>query len=205
VPVCPERLRSICGERVTARELAGRLLKNADIYAGMGGGVTFSGGEPLMQPEFLLETMRLLPGVHKAVETCGYAAQDVFRAVMRTADLVMMDVKAVDPRTHLAYTGVSNSGILRNLALLAAGDAPFVVRIPLIPGVSDTRDNFRETARLLQGAKRLQYVELLPYNRMAGAKYGWLGLRYRPAFDTESPVRDGRDILRDYGIEGRLM
>jgi pyruvate formate lyase activating enzyme len=205
VNVCPGRLRSVCGRVISAAALADALKKNAALYRDMGGGVTFSGGEPLMQPAFLMETMRLLPGVHKAVETCGYAPEDVFRDAAGAADLMMMDVKLADAGLHKKHTGAPNDGILRNLRWLADGGTPFIVRIPLIPGVSDTERNLEATAALLKGAKALRYVELLPYNRLAGAKYESLGMRYRPLFDTDKPVNVNQQAFYDAGIESRVM
>lgn len=205
VTVCPKRLRSVCGETVTAQELAEKLSKNAGIYAGMQGGITFSGGEPLMQPQFLLETMRLTRGSHRAVETSGYAPRDVFLSVAEEADLIMMDLKLVDPQLHRRYTGVDNTSILSNLALLKQGSTPFIIRIPLIPGVSDSAQNLRDAARMLSGVRSLQYVELLPYNRLAGAKYGMLGKSYEPGFDTQRSLNVDTKLFRDLGIDTVLL
>ncbi len=205
VPVCPLRLRGICGEEVLSSDLAVSLLVNAPIYAQMDGGVTFSGGEPLMQPAFLLDTVKRLNGVHIALETCGYAAADVFLDAVKSVDLVMMDLKLMDPAQHKTHCGTDNAPILQNLEQLKAGGTPFLIRVPLIPGVTDTEGNLQEIAKLLQGAKMLEYVELLPYNRLAGAKYGKLGLEYVPNFDTERPLMDTDGIFEGYGIESRLM
>ncbi len=201
VSVCPLRLRSVCGETLSSLELAARLAKDAEIYAGMQGGVTFSGGEPLMQPLFLLETLKLLRGYHRAVETCGYASEEIFSEIMEEADLIMLDIKLADPLLHKRYTGVSNQMILNNLELLKAGTKAFIVRIPLIPGVNDDPGNLRACAALLKGAKSLQRAELLPYNRLAGAKYALLGRKYAPAFNTEQSVNADINIFHKNGIE----
>ena len=203
--VCPGRLRSICGTEITSEALAGILKKNADIYSKMGGGVTFSGGEPLMQSEFLLETIGLLSGTNIAVETCGYAGADDFSRVMAAADLVMLDLKIIDQELHEKYCGIDNMPILANLSLLKEGGRPFIVRIPLIPGVTDSDSNIHAAAALLSDARRLLHVELLPYNRLAGAKYGQLGLEYKPGFDTEQPLREVSHIFKEYGIESKLF
>ena len=97
----------------------------------------------------------------------------------------MMDVKHTDPEQHRRWTGVDNSLILRNFRWLCDSGIPFILRIPLIPGVNDTPDNLRATAQLARDAKVLQRVELLRYNRAAGAKYDGLSMRYDPQFDTE--------------------
>ena len=205
VPVCPLRLRKVCGEEVTSHVLAATLLKDSGIYAGMGGGVTFSGGEPLTQSEFLLDTIRQIPGVHTAVETCGYADRDTFIDVMRAASLMMLDIKLISPESHKRWCGVDNTMILNNASLLINGDKPFIARVPLIPGVTDTEDNLLGIASLLKGSPSLLYVELLPYNRLAGAKYSQLGARYEPGFDIEKPLMPTEDIFERHGIESRLM
>ena len=193
-----------CGDTVTPEELAEKVLRQADILRDMGGGVTFSGGEPLMQPAFLFAVCGLLPGVHRAIETCGYAPEDVFREMCALMDLIYMDVKILDPALHEEMTGVSNAPILRNLSYLKEQETPFIIRMPLIPGVTDTEGNYRALAEALQGAKHLVRAELLPYNRLAGAKYGQLGLRYAPCFDEKKPVVIRQDILRDAGIESEV-
>jgi pyruvate formate lyase activating enzyme len=139
------------------------------------------------------------------VETSGYAPQDVFRGVADEADLVMMDIKLANPQLHRHYTGVDNGLILSNLRLLKEGDTPFIIRIPLIPGVSDSAQNLRDTAQLLSGARSLQYVELLPYNRLAGAKYGMLGKSYEPDFDTQQSLNIDTKMFRDLGIDTVLL
>jgi pyruvate formate lyase activating enzyme len=206
VPACPNRLRRVAGQRLTARQLADRLLADAPYYAATGGGVTFSGGEPLAQPAFVLETVGLLgPGVHKALETSGYAPQAVFEAFCGAFDLVMLDLKQMDDAAHRRCTGVSNASILRNAALLCRGKTPFIVRIPLIPGVNDGADHARAVTRLVAGAPALLRVELLPYHRTAGAKYAMLGKPYEPGFDTERPVVPQLAIFKEFGIRSCVL
>ncbi len=203
IPVCPVRARSLCGETLSSDALASKLLRNTALYAQMGGGVTFSGGEPLMQPDFLLETVSALHGVHLTVETAGFAERNVFLSAVKAVDTVMMDLKLIDSALHRRFTGRDNACILDNLEQLCAGSKPFLIRIPLIPGVTDTEENLSAAAKLLRGARALTAVELLPYNRMAGAKYDWLGAAYAPMFDPEQPVQFRHDLFQNYGIESR--
>ncbi len=188
IPYCRRGLRRIAGERVTAEALAKKLLRGRGLLEESGGGFTFSGGEPLMQWPFVRETVGLLEGMHCAVETSGYAPDAVFRQVMDTMDLVMMDIKLTDPEMHRHFTGVDNAPILRHADMLCAGSTPFVIRMPLIPGVNDNAAHFEAVAARLAGAKALQRVELLPYHKTAGAKYGMVGLDYAPEFDVDRPV-----------------
>lgn len=197
---CPNRLRKICGDEYTPDELAALLSKDADYLAAQGGGVTFSGGEPTMQGEFLLAVLKRIPQMHKAIETSGYCAPELFRAIIDHLDYVMMDLKIMDEAKHRHYTGVSNHLILRNLEQLKASGKPFVIRIPVIPGVNDSEENYTATAKVLSGAVNLQTVELLPYHKTAGAKYSMVGREYRPEFDIQAKPNLDTEIFHRYGI-----
>lgn len=203
--VCPLHLRRIAGERLTSEELIRRIRKSSDYYAKYGGGVTFSGGEPLMQAEFLTEVLSGLPEVHRAVETSGYCEESVFKEVVSSLDYVMMDIKLMDGELHRRYTGRDNEKILKNARILCEGDTPFVIRIPLIPGVNDTEENFRKTAEWIVGASALLKVELLPYHKTAGAKYAMVGKEYKPAFDPEQKVCFSQRIFEEYGIRSEVL
>ena len=187
VSVCPKGCIRIAGRQMTAKETADRIRRHARVLAMNGGGITFSGGEALMQTEFVLAVRRLLPDVHALVETSGYAPEDVFRTVAQEMDMVIMDIKIVDDEKHRRYTGVSNELILRNLRQLIALGRPMRIRVPLIPTVNDTEENMEATAALLEGAVNLEKVELLPYNRAAGAKYAGVGRAYHVDFPEDQP------------------
>lgn len=202
---CPLNLRRIAGTRMTSEELVKTIRRSSDYYARYGGGVTFSGGEPLMQPAFLLEVLRQIPDLHRAIETSGYTDRDTFAEVVRNLDFVMMDIKLFDGEAHRKYTGVDNRRILENAKQLCRGTVPFVIRIPVIPGVNDSEENFRATARWIAGAPALQRVELLPYHKTAGAKYAMVGRTYRPAFDPERQVQISREIFQEYGIRSEVL
>ena len=184
VPYCRSGLRRIVGRKWTPEELAARLLKDAELWED--GGVTFSGGEPLLQWPFVRETIRLMPGVHTAIETSGYCSDESFREAMARCSLIMMDWKVSDPALHLRYTGVEQSVIRRHAEMLAAGDTPFILRLPVIPGVNDSEEHFRTAVELTRGARALVRVDVLPYQRAAGAKYEMVGMEYRPGFDERA-------------------
>lgn len=173
-----ERTEWPCGEELSARELADRIMKNAGEYSMMGGGVTFSGGEPLMQGVYLIDVMKRLKGIHKTIETSGYAAAEIFREVFELADLVMCDIKLMDDELHRKYTGVSNEIILKNIEWMKHQKKGFIIRMPMIPGITDTPDNIKAAAEFLGDAENLEYCELLSYNPLAGAKYSWLNRSY---------------------------
>jgi len=174
--ICPNGCVSAAGEIYTPEALAERLCRDKDVFAMSGGGVTFSGGEPLMQAGFVCAVSDILraEGIHLAVETCGYAGETVFRQVLDRMDFVMMDIKLEDPILHKRYIGVDNSLILANLRTLQSSGKPYRIRTPLIPGITDTEENLNEIKKLIGDAD----WEKLPYNTLAGAKYENFGMRF---------------------------
>ena len=167
---CPRGLLSESGKVWDAAELAEHL----NGYEGLlSGGVTFSGGEPLLQGDFVAEVASKVT-LHKALQTSGYASEEVFSRVLERVDYVLMDMKLAEPEEHRYYTGVDNGPILRNYRLLLASGKPHVIRVPLIPGVTDREANLRAIAALAENS----HVELMRYNPLAGAKYPMVGKKY---------------------------
>lgn len=200
---CPRGLLRICGEDVTAEELVKRLLKNEQILKK--GGVTFSGGEPFAQADFLLECLALLRGrLHTAVQTSGFCDENDFMRTAEIADYFLFDLKFADEEMHKKYTGVSNEKILKNFSLLASGKKEFVVRIPLIPAVTDTEENINGICEILNRSN-VNYAELLPYNKMAGGKYKMLGRRYAPGFDESAEIAFREEIFNKNGIGIKIL
>jgi pyruvate formate lyase activating enzyme len=205
----PQVMRSLTGDRTAGRryeaaELAETLSRQASILASGEGGVTFSGGEPLAQATFVAEVIDLLPGVHVVLDTSGFGGQDAFVALARRADLVFFDLKVMDPVAHRRWTGQDNAPILRNLALLADLRRPFIARVPLVPGVTDTNENLTAIAAAVASQPTLVRVELLPYNRAAGGKYAACGRTFLPGFDeARAPNVEVRPFRRA-GIEVRV-
>ena len=184
--VCPLGLASVCGEWVEAGALAARVRRGAAFLEN--GGVTLSGGEPLQQPDFAEALLRELEGLHRAVETSGFAPPEVFDRVIGQAELVLFDCKHTDPARHKALTGVDNAPILHNLRALRESGKPFVLRVPLIPGYTDAPGNLAATADLAARGGNLVRVELLRYNPFAGAKYSWVGRVFSlPELELQKP------------------
>ena len=175
------------GTNWTAADLAARLSKDRDVYESAQGGVTFSGGEPLLQWDFVSSVIQKMPGIHTAIETSGYAPENVFQSAMETCNLIMMDWKISDPALHRHYTGVDQALILKNLMQLVRGNTPFILRMPIIPGVNDIPSHFQRAAELLTEAKSLIRVEFLPYQQAAGAKYEMVAKEYKTDFDGSIP------------------
>lgn len=171
---CPDGLVSVVGTEWTAKTLADKLLESADFFKSTGGGVTLSGGEPTMQAEFVCELLDRLSAVHRAVQTCGFCTPERFSSVIERADFVMMDIKLADPMLHKEYCGVDNGIILANFERLKNSGKDHVVRIPLIPDITDTKENLSAISSIVGDSP----VELLPYNPFAGAKYEGVGRTY---------------------------
>ena len=183
--ICPKNCISVAGRTVTAGTLADRLARQKDFF-GADGGVTLSGGEPLRQPAFAAALGVLLreAGVHTALQTSGYASEEAFRTVLDAVDYVLIDLKLADEDAHIRYTGVSNKPIHRNLAVLRTSGKPFVLRIPLIPGIVAEKENIAALAALAGDDP----VELMPYNPYAGAKYKMTGKEFLYREQEAEPV-----------------
>lgn len=169
---CPQGALSIPMRELSEEELLAVAARQERLL-GKDGGITFSGGEPLLYGE---EICRLAPrlGTHVAIETSGYAVPDLFSRVVEAVDYVMMDLKLADDEIHQRYTGVSNHTILENLSALRESGKPFLLRTPLIPGITDTEDNLAALARIVGNDP----WERLPYHSAAEEKHTRLGLSY---------------------------
>jgi pyruvate formate lyase activating enzyme len=177
---CPAEAVEFVGRQVTVAEVIGQIEKDVAFYDASKGGVTFSGGEPLMQPEFLLELLGACGDLdlHRTVDTTGYADETLLLKVARKTDLFLYDLKLMDAEEHLKYTGVSNERILANLARLVQNDARIQVRVPVIPGINSDAENIDKTAEFLNSIRGIEQVSLLPFHNSARAKYGRLGMQW---------------------------
>jgi pyruvate formate lyase activating enzyme len=204
-PVCPQGCRRVCGRRVTADALSAELRTSDTFFKTYGGGISFSGGEPIAQIDFLEALADRLRPVHLALETSGYAPLRNYRRAIQAVDFVYQDLKHPDPAEHRRFTGVDPQPIFENLAWLKASGRPFTARIPLIPGVNDAPETLAGFAELLQGPSGLEGVELLPYHLTAGAKYAALGVPYEPPFDPLRAPRPDPSAFLARGLPCRVM
>lgn len=175
--ICPNNCIEVSGTKYSSSDLADKLLKLVPLFNASGGGVTFSGGEPLMQVDFLCDVIKKLKekeAVHTAIQTSGFAASSVFERVVKSVDYVMMDLKIADREMHKKYTGVYNDVILKNFDFLKNSGTEYVARIPLIPDITDTRENLAAISEIIGDSP----CELLSYNEMASAKYDMVGMEY---------------------------
>lgn len=205
IPVCRGGLRKIAGTYWAPEELAARLAKDRDVFDFSGGGVTWSGGEPLLQWDFVHAVIDRMHGIHIALETSGYAPDAVFRSAMSVCDLIMIDWKVSDPEKHKKYTGGNQDIIRRHVKMLTEGSTPFILRMPIIPGVNDEPDHFAQAARLVASAPALQGIELLPYQPVAGAKYEMVNLRYQPPCDATSRPHYYPEIFDQYKMSWKVF
>jgi pyruvate formate lyase activating enzyme len=169
--------------------------------------VTFSGGEPLLQVDFLVEMLKIARenGMHTAVETAGNVSKKSFDSVMGLVDLFLFDLKMMDTGKHTAATSVSNERILENLQRIDKAGATILVRMPVIPDMNDNVENMEETAAFLVEKTSVRHVELLPFHNLADHKYAGLGLENpAKAFPQLSPGKLDQlnEILRRHGING---
>ena len=198
--ICPQDNVRMIGIEYSPQALAEKLLKNRAFIEK--GGVTFSGGEPLCHGEFILETAEHLKGIRTAVETCGYVETDKFIRYTDALDDIFMDIKLIDDAAHVRYTGVGNGLILENASRILS--KRFVtIRVPLIPSVTDSDENLSGIAEFLHRYRDNVFVELIPYNRMTGAKYKNLGRIYAPSFDENGAINKNTEIFERKGIRVR--
>ena len=205
IKACPNRLLRFSAEAYTPEALVKKLEGNFDILKLSGGGITFSGGEPLASFEGLYECLKLLQGkIHLAIQTTGYCTEDIFAKVLPLTDFFLYDIKLVDSELHKRYTGVDNNLILKNYATLAKSGKPFITRTPLIPGVTDTEANLTAVAELLK-ANGIDKIELLPYNKAAGGKYSTIGRTFKPDYDESVPCNPHLEIFEKLNISAKLL
>ncbi len=183
--------------------------RDVPFYDQSGGGVTFSGGEPLMQGSFLLEVLRAcgVQEIHTVVDTSGYSTWEVLENIRNDVDLFLYDLKMMDDKCHVQYTGVSNERILSNLQKLTHSGSQVHVRIPMIPGINDDKENLRQSAEFVAKLPNITGIELMGYHDIAAAKYEALDMTYQ--FNgTKSPTHDhmqqAGSILEEHGLDVKI-
>ncbi len=188
---CPSSALKVWGRKMTVRDIVEAVLADMEFYEKSGGGVTISGGEPLLQWRFTSEILRECRGhgIHTCVETSLHAGADIVRQVVTLADMIITDIKHMDTARHREYTGVGNETILANIAEVAAGERPLIIRIPVIPEHNDEDENIRATAEFIAGrlGNRVRQVQLLPYRQLGVEKYASLGREYPMDYLTPPP------------------
>lgn len=206
VEVCYAGAREMIGRNVSTDHLMENIRRDIPFYDQSGGGVTFTGGEPMLQMKFLREILLACKkeGIHTTVDTCGYTSWESFLSIQGLVDLFLYDLKLIDNAKHKKYTSVSNRMILNNLYKLSEQNANIIVRIPLIPGVNDDNENLEMSGSFLSSLPCLEAVELMPYHTIGEAKYQALGMDYRMAntpIPAEEQIQRVEELLLSYHLK----
>ncbi len=209
VAACYAEAREMVGQEMTVSGVMAEIERDVPFYDESGGGVTFSGGEPLAQPDFLLALLQACREreIHTAVDTCGFAPWQVLDKIRRHVDLFLYDLKLMDEAEHIRYTGVSNKLILKNLEMLAERGHDITLRVPIIPGINDSDEHIRQLGAFAATLPHLKQVDLLPYHHIAAEKYQRLGKSYEsPAAHPPSDERMAEivQILQGFGLQVKI-
>ena len=209
VAVCPNEAREIIGTTATAGEVFDEVAQDELFYA-KDGGVTLTGGEVLVQPAFASAVLQLCrqAKIHTAIETCGFADWAALKEVLQYTDLVLYDLKEMDPEFHKKYTGVDNSRILENLKKIDDQmDLEIWVRVPLIPGCNDDKENLLATARFVkENLHKCTQIHLLPFHRLGEGKYEQLENEpngFSSTVPDDSYMESLRDYVKSFGLDCR--
>ena len=170
----------IVGKTISVQEIFDEILKDKVFYETSGGGVTISGGEPLYQPEFTTEILRLCKesNLHTCIETSGFAIESAIRKVLKYCDLVLFDIKETDAKKLLEYTGATINIVLQNLKIVNDMKIPFVIRLPIIPGINDRNEHFLKVKAIAEELAFCRGIEIMPYHKLGEYKYQQLGKEY---------------------------
>lgn len=206
VEVCPAAARQRMGEWYTVEELEARVLRDRVYYETSGGGVTVSGGEPMVWPEFMAGFFKKLKGekIHAALDTSAVVGGDKLDAVIENADLALIDLKIMDEKRHKAIVGVELQPLLDNMRRIDASGTPLIFRVPVVPGHTDDKENLESMAGFMKDFEMLEKVELLPYHRMAEPKYRQLGREYKLSDlspPSEREMEEAASVLKKQGIK----
>jgi pyruvate formate lyase activating enzyme len=199
------------GKYYSPDDILGILDKEKIFIEESKGGVTFSGGEPMLQPEFLIETLRKCKsaGYHTAVDTSGYSQPENYNSIIPFTDLFLFDIKHLDDSKHLIYTGVSNELIINNLRLLIESGKDIMIRIPVIPGINDDREHLESIRDFILKSKsrNLKKINLLPYHKIGASKYRKFKIPYHMnGVEPPSPARmkELKDFFSETGIKTKI-
>ncbi len=191
VTVCPEKARKGYGREVNCPQILEEIEKDDIFFFHSGGGVTISGGEPLIQIDFVKAVLAGCKerGIHTAIETSGHVSWEKFLAILPLIDAILIDVKTYDSERHEELTGHGNERIISNIRRIDQSDFPIdlYIRIPLVPGINDSEDNLLATVEFCKELKKFKELHILPYHRLGVTSYRFLNMNY-PLQKIESPT-----------------
>lgn len=203
--VCYTAARETVGTIMTVDQVMAEIEKDIPFYEQSGGGVTLSGGEPLLQPDFarLILASCKHKGIHTAIDTCGFVAWEKLKIVCKHTDLILYDLKLMDDEKHRRYTGVSNDIILKNLENLSRLGRTIAIRLPVIPGMNDDDENIRQIGAFAASLHRKHTIELLPYHELGIHKYHRF-FKTNSVSDIRPPSRERmseiKNMLMNFGL-----
>jgi len=178
VDICPSGALQFVGRKISVEEAVEELMKDKIFFEKSGGGITLSGGDPLGQPKFSLEILKLChqQGLHTSIESALYTTRETLEQLIPVTDLFLVDLKLIDDQEHVVWTGVSNQSIKENIRFLQKSNVPIIHRVPLIPEVTALNENVEGICRFISEGSRNNPIEFLNYNPLAGSKYSQMGL-----------------------------
>ena len=209
VEACYAEAREIVGQKMTVAQVVAEIERDIAFYDESDGGVTFSGGEPLLQRDFLLALLQACKEkeIHTAVDTCGFATWETLGSIREHVNLFLYDLKLMDDAKHRKFTGVSNELILRNLQMLSTRGHNITLRVPIIPGINDDDENICQTAAFAAALPHLNEVDILPYHHAGTEKCKRLNKVYG-LLETRPPsgerMAEIAQILEEFGLQVKI-
>jgi pyruvate formate lyase activating enzyme len=208
--VCPSNALAVCGKDMDLQEVMQRINKDAAFYRKSGGGVTLSGGEPMLQYKFATAVFKACKeqGFNTALDTTGYDSWEHYQEILEYTDMVLYDLKHMDSKQSKEITGVSNEVILENARKMAAAGTALQIRIPVIPGYNDSEENLRATSKFCANlGKAVTLVQILPYHRLGLVKYERLQRKYALEHvipPTDETMQAHRILIESYGLQVQI-
>jgi len=209
VESCPAKALETVGKVMTVSEVMAEVMADVMFYETSGGGVTFSGGEATTQLEFLTELLKesKKQKIHTCIETNGYARKEVWEKILPYLDLVLLDIKHMDPVMHKKFTGVNNELILESARIITS-QVDTIIRTPLIPGFNDSQDFIEHLGQFVSGLPKVKECHLIPYHDYGSSKYIMLGKK-ADMYQVRDPLGDKpqryKEILEKYGLEVKVL
>ncbi|NVM04080.1 MAG: glycyl-radical enzyme activating protein [Candidatus Helarchaeota archaeon] len=209
IETCYAEALEVAGKKMTVEEVIKEVEKDRPFYEKSGGGITVSGGEPLMQPKFLKELLKECKnrGINTAIETCGYVNWTTFNEVLEYIDLILFDLKHSDSNNHEELTGKNNNIIIENIKKISDLKKPMIIRFPLIPGCNDSIENIKRIGEFVKILDGVNEINIIPFHRLGESKYEKLDMKWT-MHDVKPPEKDRLDeikkILESYGLKVKI-
>lgn len=207
VECCPKNAYEIKGREISAKDLVNLLLRDKTFYEVSNGGITFSGGDPMLQADFVKEAAQLLHqnGIHVALDTAGNVQWSILKNLLQDIDLILFDIKAIDPIYHKECTGVTNEKIIENVKKIAQLKKDLWIRLVIVPGWNDDLEDIEKRFQLINSlGDCVKRVDILKYHNLGSSKYEQLGLKYSISKDTacsDTLVQQIKTIAHSYNVK----